>query len=366
MSEQTGPEPGGTPFAPPGGPRPAVDAGRSADEHRPPARGTSPYALPTTGEATPFAPPAVPQPALGYPPYGQAGPYAQPGPYPQADAYGPAVPIAQPPVYGAPAPYGAPVPYGAPPPSYGVPGAYGGPPPYGTPGFPGAPFGYGGVVEPPTDGLAIASLVTSVAGLLVLAGIPGPVGLGLGIGALRRIRRRGTKGRGMAIAGVVVGAVSTLVCIGWVWLAIWASSNPSAVGGLPYEDELPDYTLRSDLVVGDCLREYPGSWDLGTADPVDCGEAHALEIVAVLPMSAPVDALADPSDAGYDRGFAQCTATIERAAPGLLDEWVVWTDVSFPHPDDWSTGATTAYCAVGTDYPELRGSVLDGTVTGPE
>ncbi len=153
--------------------------------------------------------------------------------------------------------------------------------------------------------------------------------------------------------------------VGWVWLAVWASSNPDVVSGL-VEDELPDYTLRSDLVVGDCLREYPDSWDLGTADPVDCAEAHALEIVAVLPLSGPVDSSAVPADAGYDRGFAECTAQIERAAPGLLDESTVWTDVSFPHPDDWSAGATTAYCAVATDDPELRGSVLDGSVTGPE
>ncbi|WP_421734960.1 DUF4190 domain-containing protein [Cellulomonas sp.] len=361
MSEQTGHEPSGTPFALPGGPRPAVDVARVVDEPRSSAEATSPYAPPSTGAASPFGPPAAPQPFLPAPLYGQPGPYAQPGMYPPAAAYGQAAPYAQPPAYGSPAPYGAPQP------SYGGPAAYGGPQPYGTPGASGPFFGYGGVVEPPTDGLAIASLVTSIAGLLVLGGAPGPVGVGLGIGALRRIRRRGTKGRGMAIAGVVVGAVSTLVCIGWVWLAVWASSGPpGVVGDFAYGDELPDYTLRSDLVVGDCLGEYPNSWDLGTADPVGCGEAHALEIVAVLPLSGPVDASADPADAGFDRAFEQCAEQIERAAPGLLDEWTVWTDVSFPHPGDWSEGATTAYCAVATDSPSLRGSVLDGSVTGPE
>jgi hypothetical protein len=221
------------------------------------------------------------------------------------------------------------------------------------------------VIEPPTEGLATASLVTSIAGLVVLGGLPGPVGVGLGIGALRRIRRRGTKGRGMAIAGVVVGAVGTLVFIGWVWLAIWAASSGPVAPDFAFEDEIPDYTLRSDLVVGDCLRDYPDSWDLGTAEPVDCDEPHALEIVSVLQLSGPVDASADPSDPGYDSAFTHGSAQIDRAAPGLLDEWVVWTDVSFPHPDDWSTGATAAYCAVATAEPELQGSVLDGTVTGP-
>lgn len=368
MSEQTGPGASGTPFAPPGGPRRALDGGRAADEPHPSAEATSPYALPTAGATSPVTPPpaAPPTPFLPVSPYGQAAPYTPPGTYPQADAYGQAVPFLQPPAYGSPPSYGAPQ-FPAPPPSYGPTAAYGGPPSYGTPGAWGPPLGYGALVQPPTEGLAIASLVTSIAGLLVLGGLPGPVGVGLGIGALRRIRRRGTKGRGMAIAGVVVGAVSTLVCIGWIWLAVWAaSSSPGVVSDFAFGDELPDYTLRSDLVVGDCLREYPDSWDLGTADPVDCGEAHALEIVAVLPLSGPVDASADPADAGFDRAFAQCTAHIERAAPGLLDEWTIWTDVSFPHPDDWSAGATTAYCAVATDSSGLRGSVLDGSVTGPE
>ena len=344
MSEQTGHQPSGTPFAPPGGPRPSLDPARATDEPRPPAAAPSPYAPPIVGQALPFAPPAIPQ----APPFLPAAPYAQPGTF------------AQPPAYGPPAPYGAP-PFSAPPP-------YGPPAPYGPPQFSPPPYGapYGAFVEPPTDGLAIGSLVTSIAGLLVLGGLPGPVGVGLGIGALRRIRRRGTRGRGMAIAGVVVGAVSTLVCIGWIWLAVWASSNPAVTSGLAFEDELPDYTLRSDLVVGDCLREYPGSWDLGTAGPVDCGEAHALEIVAVLPLSGPVDSSSGTTDVGYGQGFAECTAQIERGTPGLLDAGAVWTDVSFPHPDDWSTGATTAYCAVATEFPDLRGSVLDGSVTGPE
>ncbi len=378
MSEQRGQESGGTPFAPPGGPRRVPDTGRVADEARPSVEVTSPYASPTPRASSPYDPPAPsgqpgPSAAPGVPPqhagygYGHGAPFAPPAPAGSAAPFGAAPYPATPPVYGVPAAYGSPA-YGAPaaygPPSYGAPAGYS-QPSYGAPAYLGPAYGYGMPVAAPTDGLAIASLVTSVGGLVVLGGIPGPIGVGLGIGALRRIRRRGTKGRGMAIAGVVVGAVSTLVCVGWVWLAVWASSNPDVASGLAFEEDLPDYTLRSDLVVGDCLQEYPGSWDLGTADPVDCSTEHALEIVAVLPLPGPVDTFADPADAGYDRAFAECTALIERAAPGLLDEWVVWTDVSFPHPDDWAAGATTAYCAVATDYPELRGSVLDGSVTGP-
>lgn len=383
MSEHTGNEPGGTPFAPPAGRRPEPDARQAAGT--PPPVAASPYAPPAATPTAPYGAPAsypsVPAAASFPPP-----PHGQPGTYPAAGAYAPATGHAVPPGYAAPSGYGQPTPapaaaYGPPapagyappgtygaqppgaPPAYGAP-AYGGPQPYAGPTPVGAPFGYGAPITPPTEGLATASLATSVGGLLVLGGLPGPVGVGLGIAALRRIRRRGTRGRGMAVAGVVVGVVSTLVFGGLVWLAVWAWSNPE-VTGVALDGELPDYTLRSDLEVGDCLREYPNSYDLGSADPVDCSEPHALEIVSVLPMTSPIDSFAEPADPGYDEGFTQCTARIERGAPGLVDEWVVWTDVSYPHPDDWESGARSAYCAVATDFPDLRGSVLDGTVTGP-
>ncbi|WP_407344866.1 DUF4190 domain-containing protein [Pengzhenrongella phosphoraccumulans] len=62
-----------------------------------------------------------------------------------------------------------------------------------------------------TSGLAIASLVTSLAAFLFA--ITAPVGLVLGIVALNGIKRDGTQGRGLAIAGIVVGAVMTVAFV---------------------------------------------------------------------------------------------------------------------------------------------------------
>lgn len=61
----------------------------------------------------------------------------------------------------------------------------------------------------PTDGLAVAGLLTSVP-------LP-PLGLALGIAAHRRIRRTGDRGSGTATAAVVVGAVLTAV---WTLLTL--------------------------------------------------------------------------------------------------------------------------------------------------
>ncbi|SDR78260.1 protein of unknown function [Paraoerskovia marina] len=120
----------------------------------------------------------------------------------------------------SPPPGGAPG-YGTPPPPSGTPG-HQAPPPYSQPGTPppyaGAPYGsapyaqpsYGTAPAPQkTNGMAIASLATSVAGFVMLCGIPCPVGLVLGIVALRQVKERGEQGRGMALGGVIVGAIGT-------------------------------------------------------------------------------------------------------------------------------------------------------------
>lgn len=79
----------------------------------------------------------------------------------------------------------------------------------------GPPLGYppAGYTPPaPTNGLAIAALVSS----LVFA----PVGIVLGLVALKQISRTRESGRGMAIAGVVIGGVGTALAIGWLVLSL--------------------------------------------------------------------------------------------------------------------------------------------------
>ncbi len=149
-----------------------------------------------------FAQPGAPDPgypAAGYPPPG----YPDPG-FPQAGYPPPGFPQT-----------------GYPPPGY--------PPPY--PG--GYPYGYDPYAQAPptgTNGKAVASLVTSLAGLL-LCGLPSVVGVILGIIALRETRQTGQDGHGMALAGVLVGA---LAIAGWllyvvimVVFALAVSSSPS-------------------------------------------------------------------------------------------------------------------------------------------
>ena len=109
--------------------------------------------------------------------------------------------VGQPPAYGQPPP--------PPPPPYGWgydPAAMANyPPPYG--GYP-APRG--------TNGLAIASLVCSLASPLFCY-FPSIVGIVLGVIALNQLKQTGQDGRGLALAGIIVGAaVIALAVIGIV------------------------------------------------------------------------------------------------------------------------------------------------------
>lgn len=83
--------------------------------------------------------------------------------------------------------------------------------------FPKAPppgAGYGYPQPPPrqSNGLAIASLVCAIVGILVFGIVLGPLAVIFGAVGLSRANR-GASGKGLAIAGIVVGSVVTVLSI---------------------------------------------------------------------------------------------------------------------------------------------------------
>lgn len=71
----------------------------------------------------------------------------------------------------------------------------------------GQPYAYPPASQMPgTNGMAIAALIVSLVAC-------GPVGLILGLVSLSQIKKTGEQGRGMAIAGVVIGVISTIAII---------------------------------------------------------------------------------------------------------------------------------------------------------
>jgi hypothetical protein len=114
---------------------------------------------------------------------------------------------------------GPPSAYGAP--GYGAPG-YGPPPGYAPPGFAqpvGYGYGYGAPVARTTNGTAIAALVLGCSQFIVwiLATIPAII---CGHVALAQIKRTGQDGRGMAIAGLVLGYLGLVMFVAFVVLLV--------------------------------------------------------------------------------------------------------------------------------------------------
>jgi hypothetical protein len=106
-----------------------------------------------------------------------------------------------------------PPPYAAPPSAYPYPGQgaapQAAPPAYGAPSAYGAaPAYYAGYAGPKTNVLAIISMIASIVGFVwILPFIGSLAGVIMGHISLRQIARTGEKGRGMALAGLIVGYV---------------------------------------------------------------------------------------------------------------------------------------------------------------
>ncbi|MHB1491872.1 MAG: DUF4190 domain-containing protein [Cellulomonas sp.] len=202
VQQSWSPQPDGTPAA---YAAPADLQGYAAPQGQPygePAYGApaaAPYGQPTYG-----APPEAPygQQPFAQQPYGQQ-PYGQQTYGQQTygqQAYGQQLPVQQPPyaqqVYGQQQ-YASPQ-YT----QYPQPGTY--------------PPGAQWAQPQKTNGMAIASLILSLAGI-VTVGATGILGLIFGIVALRQVSRTGDAGKGMAIAGIVVAR-------SWSSSSCWSSS----------------------------------------------------------------------------------------------------------------------------------------------
>ena len=165
-----------------------------------------------------YAPELWTGPPAGAPSAPQSVPPANRG---QAPAYGgawtgtPAQPATGPPTYpSTPGPYGGAGAY----PPYG----YGQPPPLRAP-----------AVRKKTNGMAIASLVCSCAGILFL-GVPGILGIIFGFVARSQIRKsNGTQGgEGLALAGIIVGCAWIAILI-LIFIVAATNSNNSGVVHIP-------------------------------------------------------------------------------------------------------------------------------------
>ena len=89
---------------------------------------------------------------------------------------------------------------------------------------------YGPPATDRTNRMAIWSLVLAI---LTLGGLGSIAGIWLGAAARRRIAETGERGRGLAVAGIIVGVITLLIAIGyWIFIAMHAAGG--GTGGYGY------------------------------------------------------------------------------------------------------------------------------------
>jgi Domain of unknown function (DUF4190)/Septum formation len=271
----------------------------------PPPSNPSPYGPPPQPDA-----PTAPYPPAPTSPYGSA---------PAAD-YPPAPPSDYPPA-----------PYGSAPLS-----------PYPTPGAPYAP-----APAPGTDGFAITSLVTGILSLSVIA-------IGFGIAALRRIKRTGRSGRGLAIAGIVLGIIGT---IGWsivIWFVTMVINSDEFRESFS-EAYVEGFNNATGYEVGLCFDPEAASVQAGEVD--DCATPHVAEVVGT-------DLRTDesfPGDSALDAVAVEfCYAAFAEYVGIDYDSSTLDMRYFYPTESTWTLGDRQVVCFVQS----MDGAPLEGSVQG--
>ncbi|MEW2394631.1 DUF4190 domain-containing protein [Streptomyces sp. NPDC046862] len=276
------------------------------------------------------------------PPPGPQQPQDPQGPYPPPQ--GPGQPYAGPgqPYVGQGQPYVGPGP--------GQPYSVGpGQPPY---GYPYQPWGqgYSPYNRPaPVNGFAIAALV-----LGILCCLPF-VGLVFGIVALAQIRKKGERGKGMAVSGIVLSSIGTLLMI-----------VSLATGGARdfwegFQEAARENGGTFSVEKGECFDAPNGSLEgyATDVDTVPCSGEHDAEVFANVRLP----------EGGYP-GTDGLTETADKKCYHLadsyaMDSWALpeYVDVYYftPTRQSWAAGDREVTCMFGStdEKTKLTGSLRE-------
>ncbi|WP_339155451.1 DUF4190 domain-containing protein [Actinomadura luteofluorescens] len=218
-------------------------------------------------------------------------------------------------------------PYPAPPPP--MPGDHG----------PGSPYGSG---AEKTNGLAIAAFVTGLLGCL------GVVGLVLGAVALSQISKKGGKGRGLAIAGIVL---SCLWIVGGIAaFALSGDGSSGDAGATPKVTQTkPKEVDAKKMKVGDCINDNSGATSTATEEPVEvesvkivpCAGPHDGEVTAVFRLKGfvmPPEARLQQLASNGCKLRTQARINRDPAARGIANSYY------YPTADSWKSGDRVVTC----------------------
>lgn len=229
------------------------------------------------------------------------------------------------------------------------PGPFGGqpgyPPPYGQGPYPPGPAGFPPGQQPypgppparGTDGFAIAALIFGIIGGVLL-------GVIFGIVALRRIRRNGTGGRGLAITGLVLSGLWTLLIVAAVVLAFASGSVSVQSGAQPGSDDVAPTSLQA----GQCITSLTETTNLTSVPIVPCTEPHQGEVFAVFDL--PEGAYPGETQLA-EQVTTRCSEELAAYAPTAAQDGSVRLFYIYPLERNWADGDRETVCIAVSPSP---------------
>jgi hypothetical protein len=201
--------------------------------------------------------------------------------------------------------------------------------------------------RPRLEPTAVWSLVTGVLGL-------GPAALVLAAVAFRRLRTRHTRGRGLAIAGAVLGVVGTVGLVVGVTVAVL---TVMASRTLPADVPAAREARAQQLVTGNCVLSVPEDGPVDSVRVVPCAEPHEAQVVTEFTFAP---GAVWPGQQSADARVARaCVLDAEEVAAGVRT--VTWS----PTERSWADGDRVGLCLAVYDGGGITGSFLDGTAQLP-
>ncbi|MFE9535956.1 DUF4190 domain-containing protein [Streptomyces sp. NPDC006691] len=233
----------------------------------------------------------------------------------------------------------------------GQPGMYPGQPMSGGPWYPypAAPS------QPPVSGLAVGSLVTGI-----LCCIP-PLGLILGGFALGQIKKKGLRGKGMAVAGVVLSSLSTIALVVSIATGGLGDSWRDFKDG--WNEGVRNTRSTLDLRKGDCF-DVPGGKlerEVVSVRIVPCSGKHDAEVAGSFRLTGTMY----PGESAIARQADTQCSVIEQSY--AMDRWKIPAEAGpyyyTPSSQSWGRGDHTVSCAFASEGGKLEGSVRNDAGT---
>ena len=194
---------------------------------------------------------------------------------------------------------------------------------------------------------AVWSLVMGLVGL-------GPAALVLAVVAFRRLASRHTRGRGLAIAGAVLGVLGTVALAVGVSVAVLTMM---ATRPLPADVPAARDARAQQLVTGNCVLSVPDDGRVDNVRVVPCAEPHEAQVVTEFSFAP--DAVWPGQQSADARVARACVLDTDEVAAGVRT--VTWS----PTERSWEDGDRVGLCLAVLDGGGVTGSFLDGTAQVP-